>query len=58
LNMLARRVGPVCQERTLKTRKGVRCYTIDEGLNPRNRRAEVGFKPPYAASVKSCGSER
>jgi len=48
----------VCQERTLKTRKGVRCYTIDEGLNPRNRRAEVGFKPPYAASVKSCGSER
>jgi hypothetical protein len=56
--MLARRVGPVCQERTLKTRKGVRCYTIDEGLNPRNRRAEVGFKPPYAASVKSCGSER
>ena len=35
-----------------------RCCTKDEDMAPRNRLAKTGFKPPYAAVVKSYGSER
>ncbi len=34
------------------------CSVKDEGLAPRNRLAGAGFKPVYAALVKSWGRER
>ncbi len=48
----------VCQEQNKNRRVQVLELYRRWGRGPRNRLGEAGFKPPYAAVVKSHGSER
>ena len=55
LNIKNRKVG-VCQELLLRGSK--RCFLKDEGRPLETRFTGTGFKPVYAAVIKSYGRER